>query len=1113
MPLRVYEQGEDRKWIFDDPFESFTAPLTGPLPAGLLRRQAQEAAWAQHGRYVAPPVAGGLRPIGRGDKESADDLPLTRQQFTPLPKAPPLTLEALNRYASFTGHSVTDDEDDGEDEGPGHGEPVRGGLLELFLAFGSDFETINEQGVEAAIAATLSHILGADRAERVLSDAVAADVDTTVEDTDDVIEVLTAVLGAGVSAVHDSVIASEGRVLAALTTALSGMCERTAGAIEASEGRVVTILQTILDALPAGTATPNDEETLESDGVTLDDIEDVFERVLGGLNVEVDWSDDIADGVAARIGGVIGSFFGFGQRQGGVKRWLNSAFQGVLDWLNDWRRTAKALFRSLLSAVTNLENTLARLIKAQADKVIARLGDKIDARYRSTVGAVQDAANRVIGRINDRLTNVQDSVLINRRVITERVTAEAAKTRAAGAASEGRIVAAVEREGLQSREAAAATHDALFGTVRSEAATTREQGETWGERLSGAIAGVAGDVSSALLGDYDSLGDALANIVRVDLSPALQWIERLLGVERAATQGVLDAVGEIVDKVQPAASPEAAAIEAQTPAVESQAESLDEIADYIRTIVHGTDSAENRRKTDAVINELVLGTWAQPRPSQRRIDAAKRALFAIATSDESCNTKDVGIALWGKDYDSTDDAQLQVNSWLLDALGDGYEMVAGAAAGLVEWLINGAAAPLFRMLTLAQVSSQCVELAWLYEHPITPLGAPDVLRLHRWRTIDTATALDALRQHGINPERAQALLSTNHVAPAAGAALDAWHRELVTDDYVDDVLRRIGLTPNDAKMLKAQSYYRPPPSDLILMAVRDVFAPAARRRLSLDEDYPEAFDAAARKLGMTSETARDYWAAHWTLPSLGQGYSMLHRRVIDDATLDDLLRAKDIAPVWRDKLKAISYRALNRVDVRRMYSVGTLDADQVLKAYQDLGYDERNAALMRDFTVAWADAAEPSEDELETRGLTRSLVLRLYADGAVDKEQATALLTEAGTGEDVAALWLTATDLDTESHVQAERVDTVLVRVREGLDSESDAKRALALMDLTLDERRVIDERLEQALKRRQRLPSRADLDRAAKRGLVERQEYLDTLVRQGYSATWAERYWTMGTT
>ena len=83
------------------------------------------------------------------------------------------------------------------------------------------------------------------------------------------------------------------------------------------------------------------------------------------------------------------------------------------------------------------------------------------------------------------------------------------------------------------------------------------------------------------------------------------------------------------------------------------------------------------------------------------------------------------------------------------------------------------------------------------------------------------------------------------------------------------------------------------------------------------------------KAGLPEEQARNYWAAHWELPSAQMGYAMFQRRIIDHETLVMLLKSLDIMPFWRDKLIEMSYNPLTRVDVRRMYGLGVLSEEEV----------------------------------------------------------------------------------------------------------------------------------------------------------------------------------------
>ncbi|MCP4231956.1 MAG: hypothetical protein GY771_17645, partial [bacterium] len=168
---------------------------------------------------------------------------------------------------------------------------------------------------------------------------------------------------------------------------------------------------------------------------------------------------------------------------------------------------------------------------------------------------------------------------------------------------------------------------------------------------------------------------------------------------------------------------------------------------------------------------------------------------------------------------------------------------------------------------------------------------------------------------------------------------------------LENELRKIGVHPNYFDTYKTLAFPIPPVNDLITMAVREAFTPEIASRFGQYEGLPKEYVDAAAKKGVSQEWAERYWAAHWTLPSVQQGFSMLHRGIINQSDLSLLLRALDIMPFWRDKLIALSFRPLTRVDTRRMHILGTLDEAGVKRAYLDQGYNDRNAALMTDFTV------------------------------------------------------------------------------------------------------------------------------------------------------------------
>ena len=203
----------------------------------------------------------------------------------------------------------------------------------------------------------------------------------------------------------------------------------------------------------------------------------------------------------------------------------------------------------------------------------------------------------------------------------------------------------------------------------------------------------------------------------------------------------------------------------------------------------------------------------------------------------------------------------------------------------------------------------------------------------------------------IHPDYAQSYFDAVLTKPAS-IDLIAYHlRQENKLANLNTDLRKIGIHKDYFDVYNTLAYQIPPVADIITMAVREAFTPSIAERFGQYEDFPPEFERYAAMKGLDSEWAKRYWAAHWALPSAQQGFEMLHRGVIGEDELDLLLRAQDVMPFWRDKLTAIAYRPLTRVDVRRMYREGVLDEAEVVSAYLDAGYSEENAERMALFTV------------------------------------------------------------------------------------------------------------------------------------------------------------------
>ena len=240
----------------------------------------------------------------------------------------------------------------------------------------------------------------------------------------------------------------------------------------------------------------------------------------------------------------------------------------------------------------------------------------------------------------------------------------------------------------------------------------------------------------------------------------------------------------------------------------------------------------------------------------------------------------------------------------------------------------------------------------------------------------------------IHPEYAERYLDAILTKPAS-QDLVAYH--LRKDPSLSGLgidLKRIGVHDDYLDVYKTLAYPIPPVADIITMAVREAFSPEIATRFGQYEDYPPEFEHWAMQKGLSADWSKRYWAAHWSLPSAQQGFEMLHRGVINQDELNLLLRALDIMPFWRDKLVKIAFRRLTRVDVRRMYRTGVLDESQVIEAYTEQGYNERDAKRMTDFTIKQTLATQSK--------FTARDVIAAYTKYMITRSETQSLLREVG---------------------------------------------------------------------------------------------------------------------
>lgn len=461
-----------------------------------------------------------------------------------------------------------------------------------------------------------------------------------------------------------------------------------------------------------------------------------------------------------------------------------------------------------------------------------------------------------------------------------------------------------------------------------------------------------------------------------------------------------------------------------------------------------------------------------------------------------------------------------VNDWLSSVVGDvpALREITGWYARIqpsstLGQLVLGALTSLFLFTALTQGIAEAKALKISQEYALDNpyrLPTPEQLVEGTLRGIvDDTLYDDQIRRQGLTSQSGALFRKTRENLPPAQSLIDWKFRGFITEGEVDSVLKREGWTDEFIGHIKQAGFVLPSVQDLITMAVREVFTPDVAENFGQFQDFPQAFAENAAKLGLTEEWAKNYWAAHWNLPSPQMGFEMLHRRVITREELDILLRALDVMPFWRDKLTQISFSPLTRVDIRRMHKLGVLTDEQVYESYLDLGYDEVNARRLQ-FFVSQLNAPQEELDDVTLKEATRSDILRAYTLGIITRTDTTDLLAKAGYSNDSIILMLESTDFRLELDEREQAVKSILEQAQAGVLTFEQAEDKLAQQGLETVEMTRALTKLTRLQAQRVKQPSRSELDRMLKLRVIDDVTYLSEMSRLGYSDVWATRYMQM---
>jgi hypothetical protein len=646
--------------------------------------------------------------------------------------------------------------------------------------------------------------------------------------------------------------------------------------------------------------------------------------------------------------------------------------------------------------------------------------------------------------------------------------------------------------------------------------------------VTAALTALVAQVENTFAGLFDQLKAVTLDV----LTTVSNFISNAVASFQALAGSIVDAIhAYIQNTVTSITALVQSGINAVAGLVTSAASAIQGAIQYVVALV-GETLAQVTAAVQAAWQELVLGADAIIATVNDRLTSLKEA-FGDAADRLAQGLKDLDEKTLGKIRDSIDAVvaystlpdipapdipmvaemrEIVSGKWDSDTIGAWLETdwfnfahLPKIVRGILMALVQAGAVVSFMALAAETQASRFKQQLAL-EKPWEVLSPGDVAAAYRRRLMMFEPAKLEIRKSGFTEDAAVTILGNSSETPSEDVLISLLLRGELTPERFDQAMFMRGYQQEWIDHFKSLALEIPPLDDIIRMGRRLVFDPAIVSEFRLDDDFQEPVLQWAQKKGLSADWVHRYWQAHWDLPSVSQGFEMFQRGVITREQLDLLFRDAGMAPGWRDKLTAIAFSPLTRVDVRRMHKVGVLTPQEVFDAYKQIGYDDTNAARLRDFTVK-ANEAKPAHDFGALGPTSTASILGFLADGIITQPEAIDLLVKAGKTPLAAQAYVFDEVLKLERKTRADEIAHILTLVRGGLLDTVQATDALHKLNLTTPELDRATVQLLRIQRESVTLPSQAQGAAMFKAGVISEDVYADLLTTHGYAPKWVAAF------
>jgi len=358
---------------------------------------------------------------------------------------------------------------------------------------------------------------------------------------------------------------------------------------------------------------------------------------------------------------------------------------------------------------------------------------------------------------------------------------------------------------------------------------------------------------------------------------------------------------------------------------------------------------------------------------------------------------------------------------------------------------------------------------------------------------------DAMKRSGLGDKDIDLNIISNYALYDILTIRTLFLRKELSEEEAFIRLREHGFTDTRIREMVLAWPVIPSASEIFWMAGKEAFEPEEVAKGQLLDELPEDLLVWLEKQGLSRYWGERWWIAHWDPPSIGQGCEMSQRDVIDRSDLDYLFKTVEVPPIWRDRLLAIAYNPLTRVDIRRMHKTGTLDETAVFDALRHVGFSPENAQLMTEFYINYNQEGE--------RDLTRTQIMKGYRDLGISSEDTKDLLVGIGFTDAQADFFIGLEDASELQDEISEEIALIREKYQGNLIPRSEVQASLSRLEIPGTKVNHLLRKWDTYKMLDVKLPSKADLLKFRVAGAIDEDRHRQELRKLGYNSEYADWY------